>query len=369
MLSSRWFCAALLLLALVAPGQTQASDERAARVRTALQACTEDVNTLCSNTDQNDLRAVLRCLGVNAPSVSVTCKVALMAALRPEDPPAPSPYSPSSGTSSTDPTTVPQTQLQQCMPGIMRTCEPQVIELMTNPLDAEGEDLVTCAKAHSSTIGGTCEALVEKLTRDGFATELISCGQKFLGLCPAESIALLASQGQSDVDWSVVKSFVKCLHGKKDEISGTCTVVSDALMQDGEGKYDSANANTKKAYGYGYGVEWTDAKGSDARPRRPPHHHGGGGAAGVVAVLFSCCLCVMIAGTAYWKRDQIGNVFGPPRAHPTHAAYFQALDEEQGAGLTTASVVSTAPISGPPEYAVQPQDDARMNIVTAQPIA
>lgn len=35
-------------------------------------------------------------------------------------------------------------------------------------------------QAHSSTIGGPCETVVERLTKDGFAEKMIGCGQAFL---------------------------------------------------------------------------------------------------------------------------------------------------------------------------------------------
>lgn len=75
--------------------------DRIQQVRQALQAgCRDDIASLCGSSQvrlvaelsrlllstvpgpQNDLQSQLECLGQNAESVSTTCKIALMAALR-----------------------------------------------------------------------------------------------------------------------------------------------------------------------------------------------------------------------------------------------------------------------------------------------
>lgn len=180
-------------------------------------------------------------------------------------------------------TKVKVTQLKQCMPGIMKTCQPQVIELMTNPLYADGSALVTCAKQHSSTIGGPCEKIVEKLTNDGLAEKMIKCGQDFLGVCPAESMALMATEMSNQVVWAKVHGLVICLAKKKNQISQTCDVLADALAKQEEeqdpnwGKYKKQHSNAAA----------TESE-NQFNPMDEEDEEGGGAGAIVVALLGIC---------------------------------------------------------------------------------
>jgi len=307
----------------------------------ALTTCKSDSDSLCPS--ESSMRGKLRCLGIHASELSADCRTGLLNAIRQRDQGG----RPQGHAGTSGPT---QTQLKQCMPGIMKTCEPQVIELMTNPLDTDGADLVECAKAHSSTIGGVCEKLVERLTKDGFAEQVIGCGQKFLGLCPAESVGLIASSASSQMNMKAVQALGLCLGKKKAEIAGTCTLISDALA--------SNNDSTDEGYADGYGE--SSSSQIDGFPHDDMDHKPHGGSAlGMIVAFMGICTCATFAGVVFWKRGEIVGMM-QPRAHPPTGYNFQQMDEEQGTALAGTTIAT----SEPPRY----PHDANVKIVTATPI-
>lgn len=289
-------------------------------------------------------------------SVSTQCKVALLAALRGHQQDAPAP-APSQGSQAE------ATKLRQCMPGIMRTCQPQVVELMANPLDTDGASLVQCAQAHSSTIGGVCERLVERLTRDGFAERLISCGQTFLGLCPVELGELMATEATNTVNWRAVANFLHCAKSKQSMIPETCQIIEDALQKDEDEEHPEDELNDDDdewdvdPYSYGYGGD-----------NHHDHHHKGG-LVGALVALFGCCACGVMAAVVVMRRDEIWTSMQRRQTRHHSGMHFQQIEDEElnPAGRPGATVqASSAP---PPFY--QPAgmgQDYEKNIVTAQPI-
>jgi hypothetical protein len=244
----------------------------------------------------------------------------------------------------------------------MRTCQPQVAELMANPFQTDSSSLVNCAKAHSSTIGGACERLVEKLTKDGLAEKLLDCGKVFVNLCPAETMALMAAE-TSQVNWPAVHRFVVCLSKKKNKsqvVNAQCGFITDAMQKQGEQDDPNWKSEDQKAKSY-------EAKGDKHEDEdEDEDNDDGSNPAAIIVSLLGICTCATVAGVAYWKRGEIQGMMQQRRPAPGN---WRELDVEQSAGLTQASVASTAPpTSDPPGYAVAQQDDIHMNIVTATPI-
>jgi len=233
----------------------------------------------------------------------------------------------------------------------MKTCQPQVLELMTN----HESGLIACAKAHSSTIGGACEKFVEKMTSNGLAGKLIDCGQDFLSICPTETMGLVASETvRNKVDWVALRKLTKCLGKKKKEVakSQMCQSLLDSLKQ--EEKDDDPNYDD-----YAY----ADSGNKGGHDDDDDH---GGKAGAVIGVMALVCVCAGGIGVGYWKRVEIKGMING-RSRPAPGAWRDFDIEEQSAGLTGTTIASTLP--APPDYAVSNQDDAKNGIVTANVIA
>lgn len=325
-------------------------------LQAAMVTCQPDLQSLCASA--TDLKTQVVCLAQHQSDLSPQCKTELWDAIRAYKQQEAA-QSGGAGTPSED---VQMQQLKQCMPGITRTCQPQVVELMTNPLTADASALVECAKAHSSTIGGACEDIVEKITRDGLFEDLVSCGQDFLGLCPRESLVLMAAEVNNQVKLQALRPFVQCLMRNKDQISSTCEIISEALEADEEEEDPDwkKGGDGASGTGYGYGASGGYADGGDWHGHGHGHgrgNHKGGGGAIAAATIMGLCVCCMFAGVAVWKREEIGGMMGG-RSHPNiHSGMqFHSLnddDVEARAGLTQ------------PGYA----EVAHAKIVTATPIA
>jgi len=176
------------------------------------------------------------CLANNIPTLSTRCKMAFMSLSQQMSPGGKGGTGAGTQPMMPESARVRATQIKACMPGLMRACQPQMMELIGTStfLGADPAALETCATAHSETIGGDCEKIVGQIASNGMLEELTSCGQKFLGLCPAEAFALVGAETGNQAVWTKVRPLIKCLKSKKDEVHDTCEVIFDELIQDDE---------------------------------------------------------------------------------------------------------------------------------------
>jgi len=325
--------------------------------------CSSDLTSLCTTAGQQ-LSDQLRCMSVHAGDLSILCKAALMAAVQAlsQHTVAPTPTPSTPGVPG--PAQVTKEQLKACMPGIIKTCQPQLVEMMINPLYADGAPLVACAKAHSSTIGGACERVVESLTKDGFATDLIICGQSFMRLCPRESLQLMGSEATNKVNWKAVVALMKCLHPKRSQMTETCDLIEDAFESDEDTDWAKKQEQAGGGYGYGYG---------DKRDHQ--HSHDGDGGGGLIVLLMFCMCCCMGGGAGgyyYAKQQGVAELgWSSQRMDAMRAGQeFHQLQDQGGIAQSHPGVPEWAGPQ-PPHYAmVQEYDGPEVKgpIVTAHPV-
>ena len=254
-------------------------------------------------------------------------------------------------------------QMRTCMPSIARVCQPQLVEVMTNPLLADGHNLVTCAKSHSQTVGGVCELMVERMTRDGLMEKLLGCGRTFMKLCPAETLQLMGSESTGKVNWKALIAFTKCLNdpAKRKAAGATCDMFQDALsaMEQTQQAKDAEKKGGGYGWGYGRGSQNRDDDDDDDGNRKRE-----GGIGGLIFLLCICCGligCGAAMGHSYAKGAEL-------RAASMRAGheYQQQNDMELG------SPNSIATSFAPPGYAVVEQahyDQSHGPIVTATPVS
>merc|ERR1711959_227293 len=191
----------LFVAALCLSHATELSADTA-RFRAVMRACHGELARLCPGQSQTrPTSGAGKCLMQHGTSLSSACHTALAGAL-------------SNAMSHRPGSTGTQRRLDRlCMPSVVRRCRAEALDLMLNPLNTEGTSLIECAKRHSMTISAACEDTVAKLTKDGFAKPLLTCGAKFTSLCPTQVVSLLAKANQvsGKLQTSDFMPLIKCI--------------------------------------------------------------------------------------------------------------------------------------------------------------
>lgn len=234
------------------------------------------------------------------------------------------------------------------MPSITKVCQPQLIELMTNPLFSDGHNLVTCAKAHSQTIGGACEAMVERMTRDGLAEKLIGCGRTFLKLCPMEVLQIMGSDATGKTNWKAALALTKCLNdpAKRAKAGETCDIIEDALAAMEASKEAKAEEKKGGGYGWGYGKTQAHCHGKHCHSHGDDDDDDGDRAGGLLLLLCICCGLIGCGGAAGYSYAK-GN-------HLRHESMRAGMEYQQQNDMELGSPhgIAESQAFAPPGYAV-----------------
>jgi len=286
----------------------------------ALTSCQADVARFCSSSKGTFMQ--VRCLAMQSSNLSPTCKTALFAAIRrPHH--GPSPPSTSAGQDAID---------NNCLRSVVKKCMPATIETMLDPDATNGADLITCAKAHSKTTSATCEIVVARMAKDGFAQHLFTCGQSALTLCSAQTIQLMgAEMGTTPGPLLAAKvmAWVKCMQPKTSQLSSTCRILVQALDTAKskilpQQKKGTTGAGSPSLSREGYAAEDDDVE-----------EEGSPAAAIAIGVsVFALFVLALAAATFYWKRRN-----QTLRARQAGIDFSRLEDEEALTGGAAAPVV------------------------------